>query len=295
MKKLLFYLLSSSFLCIGTYAAEATGVAAAKSEVSNGNYEKALELFAEAARQNPADANAKTAYTYLKNILSKQESFSHEENAERKQALGTALRNFYYAVGNVKKAQEIDQAVYAAAPTTDNAIKLSSTLLVLQQNQEAETVLAKVSPATASSDLLSAIVAARKGDLAKNRELVGKIALKDLTNPADQLLYARAVAAAGDKVAAGDAIKHIFTNTEPKKLAGLKAFIAQNIDFQKIAGSDELKLALETKSALKDCAGDCAKCPKRKKNNGECDDCEKEKEGKAASDVKAGSGTTVKS
>ena len=287
MKKLLFYLLSSSFLCIGAYAADATGVTAAKVEVSKGNYDKALELFAEAARQNPADANARTAYTYLKNILSKQESFSHEDNAERKQALGTALRSFYYAVGNVRKAQEIDQAVYAAAPTADNAIKLSSTLLTLEQNQEAEAVLTKVSPATVSTDLLSAIVAARKGDLARNRELAGKIALKDLTKPADQLLYARAVAAAGDKVAAGDAIKYIFTNTEPKKLVSLKAFISQNVDFKKVAGSDELKLALETKSALKDCAGDCAKCPKRKKNNGECDDCEKEKDVKAASGVKA--------
>ena len=282
MKKLLIALISSSCLCVGLYAADATGTAAAKAEIAKGNYQKALELFGEAARKNPADVNAKGAYTYLKGILSKQESFVHEENAERKQALGQALRSFYYAVGNVNKALEIDQAVYAVAPTTDNAIKLSSTLLTLQKNPEAETVLGKINPATTSTNLLSAIIAARKGDLAKNRELVGKILFKDLTKPNEQLLYARAVAAAGDQAAAIDALKFIFTNTEPKKLPTVKAFVAQNADFQKIAATTEFKQVLETKSAIKGCDGDCSKCPKKPKDKAECNDCEKEKQEKAA-------------
>jgi len=282
MKKLLLAMFASGCLWAGANAADSAGTAAAKEEIAKGNYQKATELFAEAVRQNPADANAKGAYTYMKGIISKIDSFAHEENPERKQALGQVLRNFYFSVGNVNKALEVDQAIYAVAPTSDNAVKLGSTLVYLQKNQEAEAILAKVTPATTSVDLLSAIIAARKGDLAKNRELVAKVPFKDLKRTGEQLLYARAVAAAGDKAAAIETVKTILTNTETKKLATVRSFIAKNADFAKLVNDNDFKQVLEAKYAVKGCDGDCSKCPKRPKDKPECSDCEKEKQAKAA-------------
>jgi tetratricopeptide (TPR) repeat protein len=203
-----------------------------------------------------------------------------EKDPERWEYSARALHAFYLDQGLHGQAVGLARKTHEKAGTASTAAMLAETELALNNNAEAEKMLAaldKDGKSTPMTRTLWGVAQARLGKAQAAKKLAQGISLGDDAGPQLAYSYARLSAATGSADAALAALQKCFETLPPSRLENFKEHAKACPEFAALASTPKFAKVLETESQVAEskCSSGsgCAGCPTR----GKCDKAPEEK------------------
>jgi hypothetical protein len=237
--------------------------------VRKGEFRKALRSYAKAARADGQNEQYRKQYMLLRRIIKIQRALDREKNLDRWRSSALELRDFYYQYGLKDRLLDLAKKMYAKDKSVDSAVFLADAHLLLDQNAEAEAVLASVEDGKLplQGKLLMGIAQARQGKTGPAQQRVSNVQMPSEPVPRFLIDLARVKVLCGDATGAMGELKTAFQSTRPSALASIKSYVTRQKDFAPVAKSDAFAAVLKTESKVNesDCSGgtSCGSCPSR--------------------------------
>jgi tetratricopeptide (TPR) repeat protein len=251
-----------------------------KSLLDKGNLDAALTAFAAAARADIDNDSYRQQYALVRRIVDLRKRMDVEKDPERWEYSARALHAFYMDQGLHEQGVVVARKIHEKAGTASTAVTLAETELALNNNAEAEKMLAaldKDGKSTPMTRTLWGVALARLGKAQEAKKLAQSVSLADDAGPQLAYSYARLSAVAGNTDAALAALQKCFQTLPPSRLENFKEHAKVCPEFSAIASTAGFAKAMETESQVAEskCSGGsgCAGCPNRAK-------CAKAEEGK---------------
>jgi len=251
-----------------------------KSLLEKGDFDAALTSFAAAARTELDNDSYRQQYALVRRIVDLRKRMDVEKDPERWEYSARALHAFYLDQGLHGQAVGLARKTHEKAGTASTAAMLAETELALNNNAEAEKMLAaldKDGKSTPMTRTLWGVAQARLGKAQAAKKLAQGISLGDDAGPQLAYSYARLSAATGSADAALAALQKCFETLPPSRLENFKEHAKACPEFAALASTPKFAKVLETESQVAEskCSSGsgCAGCPTR----GKCDKAPEEK------------------
>jgi len=239
--------------------------------LSQGDFPKALDSFAAAARADRNNRQYLREYALLRRVVELRRQLEAENDPQRWAYIARSLHAYYVGEGLYDEALALNRRMHARLKDASSAILLAETALAVNDPAEAADVLGGLAPdqSTPTVQALLGVALARMGLGDEARQLAAELSLPD--NPGPRTLYtaARLRAMTSDPEAAVGLLIRCFESTPPSILAGYKTHAQRCPDFASLASTGALAEALATASRVpeSECSGgtSCAGCPMRAK------------------------------
>ena len=247
-----------------------------KSLLAKGDFDSALAAFAAAARGDLDNDSYRQQYGLVRRIVDLRKRLDGEKDPERWEYTARALHAFYLDQGLHGQAVGIGRKIHEKVNTAASALMLAETELAMNNNAEAEKMLAaldKDGKSTPSTRALWGVALARLGKTADAKKLAQGLALPDDAGPQTTYAYARLQAVAGSADAAMVSLQKCFESLPASRLENFKEHARLCPDFATIASTAGFAKVMETESQVAEskCSGGsgCAGCPMRGKSQEE--------------------------
>jgi len=251
-----------------------------KSLLEKGDFDSALSAFAAAARGDLDNDSYRQQYGLVRRIVDLRKRLDGEKDPERWEYTARALHAFYLDQGLYGQAIGIGRKIHEKVHTAASALMLAETELAMNNNAEAEKMLAaldKAGKSTPSTRALWGVALARLGKSAEAKKLVQSIALPDDAGPQMIYAYARLQAVTGSTDAALASLQKCFESLPASRLENFKEHAKLCPDFAAMASTAKFAKVMATESQVAEskCSGGsgCANCPMR----GKCGKSQEEK------------------
>lgn len=243
-----------------------------KSLLEKGDFDAALTAFAAAARSDLDNDAFRQQYGLVRRIVDLRKRLDGEKDPERWEYTARALHAFYLDQGLYGQAVGIGRKIHEKVNTAASAMNLAETELAMNNNADAEKMLAaldKEGKATPSTRALLGVSLARLGKAAEAKKVAQTVTLPDDAGPQMTYAFARLQAATGNTDAALTSLQKCFESLPASRLENFKEHAKLCPDFAAIATTAKFAKVLETESQAGEskCSGGsgCANCPMRGK------------------------------
>ncbi len=243
-----------------------------KSLLEKGDFDGALAAFAAAARGDLDNDSYRQQYALVRRIVDLRKRMDVEKDPEKWEYAARALHAFYLDQGLHSQAVTVARKMHEKIATAGSAVTLAETELALNNNADAEKMLAaldKAEKSTPTTRALRGVALARVGKIEEAKKVAQGNPLPGDAGPQLTYTYARLYAATGG---AGDALASLrkcFQSLPPSRLESFKAHAKMCPDFAAIASTAGFAKVMQTESqvAESECSGGsgCAGCPMRGK------------------------------
>ncbi len=247
----------------------AQALARGNAMLAQGAWQPAQDAFAEAARLDPANAAYRGELDVLRRVMKLRTDLGGTANATQWDRTAAALRAYYYSKGIFGEALALDQQAHQRAGSPASAALLAETLLELNRNTEAASLLAQqpVAKLTPSARMFHGIALARTGEATKAKQVVSDVPLPFAATPNLMLIRARLLAATGDDAGAVALLKQAFEATTPSLLAQTRERVRTCSDFAALGSNSAFTQVMDTASKMSESScskgPSCGACPSR--------------------------------
>ena len=234
-----------------------------------GAWQPAQDAFAEAARLDPANATYRGELDVLGRVMKLRTDLGGTTDAAQWDRTAAALRAYYYSKGIFGEALALDQQAHRRADSPASATLLAETLLELDRNTEASSLLAQqpVAKLTPSARMLHGIALARTGDAEKAKQIAAEVPLPFAATPNLMLIRARLLAGTRDDAGAVALLKKAFEATTPSLLAQTRERVRTCADFAALGSNSTFTQVMDTASKMSESScskgPSCGACPSR--------------------------------
>jgi hypothetical protein len=232
-------------------------------------WQQAQDAFGEAVRLDPANAAYRGELDVLHRVMKLRGELAGTTDATQWGRTAAALRAYYYSKGIFGEALALDREAHQKAGTPASAALLAETLLELNHNTEAASLLAQqpVAKLTPSARMLHGIALARTGDVAKAKQIVSDVPLPFAATPNLLLIRARLLAGTGDHTGSVALLKQAFEATTPSLLAQTRDRVKACADFAALGANSGFTQVMATASKMSESScskgPSCGACPSR--------------------------------
>lgn len=237
--------------------------------LQKGEFENALQAWADAARADSANADYRNEYAVLRRVIMLRKALDKESNPTKWQTDAQAVRSFYYARELYSEAATLDQQAHERFKNADTATLLGESLLALDRDADAERVLAGVNPLPPKGNLLLGLAQARTGKLDEAKKAAVELKLPADADASLLIIAGRLEAAVGRSDSALGLIKRALETTRPSQIEAVRAQVAKFKEFSSISETADFKTALATASKVSEskCSTgkDCGSCASKTK------------------------------
>lgn len=281
---------------LGCAAAQAENEDAAR-EFANGrallakaDLQGALAAFKAAVKADPENTEYFQYYGLLQRVLKLRAAINEEKDADAWQQMARALYSFYWQYKVYNEALPLARNMYEKTSTGEAAGLVADTLVALNKNDEAATLLSGLDADKATPHTLTvkALALAHLGKLDEAKAAAAKVEIPKDCDADICFDAARLYALIGDNGKAIGMLTCAFETTPAgQQLDTAKADAKACPDLAKVATTPEFAKALEAQGKAATGCGSkaaCGKCPM--KDKGTCS--EKGKEGGAKDGKEAG-------
>ncbi|QDU32867.1 hypothetical protein KS4_09050 [Poriferisphaera corsica] len=228
-------------------------------------YVQAAEAFKAAYKAEPENMSYKKQYSKLHNITRMQTLIQDEESNEKWFRYAKSLRIFYTNNNDASRLIALCQQMRERDPSITTTNILSEALIKVGEYQEAENLLASISPEEASriTLVLQGLAAAHLNKTDHAEATLVDLAENESVSMGLLFRIARLQALLGHHADASESMATILKAAHPKSHAGLKRVVNNTLEFQPLLTDVEFVQALATKSEKPEKEDDCATCPNR--------------------------------
>jgi tetratricopeptide (TPR) repeat protein len=261
--------LCAAFPAITSAATAADAFAKGQALETQGEFEQALQAYADAARADRQNPEYYQHYAMVRRVIALRQQLDAETDPARWEYIARGLHNYYVGRKIYGEALALDKRMHARLNTASTAKMLADTLLALDENAEAAATLAALDPAkqTAATKALHALALTRQGNVDAAREIANSVNVDDEAGPGMIYSVARMHAGVGNADEALAYLKRCFESVAPSRLPAFKAHAQQSPDFVKLVSTPGFEQAMKTESKVPEskCSGGkgCAGCPMR--------------------------------
>ena len=246
----------------------ARALARGNAMLAQGAWQPAQDAFAEAARLDPANAAYRGELDVLRRVMKLRTDLGGTADATQWDRTAAALRAYYYSKGIFGEALALDQQAHQRAGSPASAALLAETLLELNRNIEAASLLAQQPVALLTlARMLHGIALARTGEVAKAKQVVSDVPLPFAATPNLILIRARLLAATGDDAGAVALLKQAFEATTPSLLPQTSERVKTCSDFTALGSNSAFTQVMDTASKMSESScskgPSCGACPSR--------------------------------
>lgn len=232
-------------------------------------WQEAESAFAEASRLDPANATYRGELDVLRRVMKLRAEHAGTADPAQWDRTAAALRAYYYSKGIFGEALVLDREAHQRAGSPASAAFLAETLLELNRDMEAASLLAeqpagKLSP---SARMLHGIALARTGDVARARKIAAEVPLPFAATPSLLLVRARLLACIDEPAGAVDLLRKAFEGTAPSLLGPTRDRVKACSDFALLAANGAFTQVMTTASKMSESScskgSSCGACPSR--------------------------------
>ena len=273
MKRFLFFITIVCLCLSGQLFAHAAKKEVAKDETmqkldtqvrtlitEQGDYDAALKVYALAARNNTSQTYYKDQYAILRRVIKMKramESFNGQDTLSDSDmtkwgSYYKAVRGYYYDHGFYGESINLDKMASEKLKTEESTINYFESLVVLNNTQKAQELIANSSAANVNPELavLKALMQVRtKDDLDNNiEEIENKLSPKDA--PRSFVYLACIYQLKGNTDKACKSIITALENTIPTQISMTRKLIESMGEFKTLTQNDKYLAAIETESKV---------------------------------------------
>lgn len=236
---------------------------------ANGEFQQAMQAYAEAARADQQNPQYYQHYAMVRRVIALRQRLDAENDPARWEYIARGLHNYYVGRKIYGEALALDKQMHEKLNTASTAKLLADTQLALNQNAEAAATLAALAPSqqTPATKALHALALSREGKIEEARQIANSVELAEEAGPGMVYSVARMHAAVGNSQKAVALLTRCFESVAPSRLGAFKEHAQQSPEFVKLVSTQAFKQALETESKVPEskCSGGkgCAGCPMR--------------------------------
>jgi len=261
-----------------------------KTLLVEGNLSGALEVFTEAAKADPGNAEYTGQARLLRRVMALEKYVMTSEVSPKWEKMALSLHVYFLRNKVYSRALALDKIVHKKLHNAKSASMVAETLLDTGRNADAVSFLGGLDEKSVSPDtkVCLGIALARLGKKDEAAAACAGLALPDDAGPGELIDFARFYALTGERKAACDALASCLGKTPPRGQKLVCSFVKECGDFASLSGDAAFAAALKTPSKIKEssCSGgsSCSTCPNRsgcssKGDSGEdCDSCKDKKE-----------------
>ncbi len=237
-----------------------------KALLAKGDFDKALDSFAAAAKADPENQLYSNESDMLGRIIKLRQEFKTEEDADVRAKMGQMLFNYYQHYKIRDEALAMAGVLHEKLASGDSAAMLADAQLALDKNEDAAKLLGELpaDKSTARTEALHGVALARLGKAELAKAIADKWELPKEYDAQVCFDAARLYAAVGSKDKALKILQSGFEMTRAAVLDAVKAEVKDCKDLQTLASDEAFAKVMETKSKLKGCGGCATPCSKAK-------------------------------
>jgi len=238
-------------------------------QLKQGDFEKALATFAQAAQLDPANRDYATEAAILRRVIKLRADLPNETDNGQWVARARALRAYYYDKGLQAEALGLDRQMHEKIGDTGSAIMLAESLIENGMDQDASRVLADVPGEELSTAgmLLLGLAETRQGQALNDRVRAAASGVSAQAPASEQLLLARLQSRLGQHGETLALLRAVFERTPGSQQPALRARVQDCDDFESFAGNADFAKVLQTGSKISEssCSAgtSCGACPSR--------------------------------
>ncbi len=241
-----------------------------KAITEENKYDKALEIYAEAARRNRSEPYYRQQYSILRRVIRMKNAMDSESDNKKWQDYYSAVHGYYMMQGYFTKALELAQQASEKLDTDVVKLDLMKLLIISGNDIQAEQI-AGSNAGSLSNDIrfqsLQSLLLARSGQSAQAIEAAEN--LTSSTEPSVMVNIACIYMAVGQKDMALNGIAAAIENTAPTQVPQIRLLIKNMPEFKDMLEDEAFIKAVATESKVfqSGCTGgsSCGSCSLREK------------------------------
>jgi tetratricopeptide (TPR) repeat protein len=229
--------------------------------LEQGDYNKALKLFATAAREQTDQPYYKEQYAILRRVIKMKRAMQAEQmqkelsEAELKKwnSYYSAVRAYYYDQGLYSESIELDKTASEKLGTDQSIINYLETLAVLDKVQQAEQFISTSSESVKDKTefvILESLFKQRAGNAVNIQELDIKASKAAKDAPRAFVYLACIYQLQDNQNKALQSIVKALENTPPTQITMTRKLITNMKEFNEILKTDKYQRAMETESKI---------------------------------------------
>jgi predicted Zn-dependent protease len=240
-------------------------------------FPEALEAFKIAAKGDAENQEYRQSYAMVRQVIRLREEIESTQDADRWMSIARALRTFYHDHKVYSESLPLDREIHAKGLALDSAAMLAETLIALEENAEAATVLRESGKKSAAprDQILLGLALARQGGIDDAKGILAKVDVSEESSPRVFYELARLHALVGDSNGALKALARSVELTLPSRVDQFKTEAKSCRDFGTLASTAGFAQVLATESQVSEskCSKGpaCSKCPMRAKCSSKSD------------------------